>query len=495
MTAPAATAPDPPDPRGAMPARPGAGPAPMAAGPSAVAPDLTGPVRRDRPRAPAPTARLGVLAAVLGVAILVLPPIGQVTVAGQAIDNRFLLTNLAVFVLAALDLALAPRTRRFTVDRRHPAVMELDRPGTITWTITRTSGRRPARVALADDLAPSLHVTDRRITVSVPPNSAVSASHHLRPTRRGRFTPDEVVLRTFGPARLVARQRRIPLSTTLRVVPPFRRAEEAELSLRRARILEVGIRAARVSGSGTDFDTLRDMTPDDDTRRIDWAATARTGRPVVRVYRAERNQNVLVMLDSSRLMAGRVDDVPRLEHAMDGAMMLAEVATRLGDRFGLAAFDETVHTEIPASHRQGQRGLVAETLYDLEPGLVTANYEAVVAYASGRRQRRALLIIMTDLEPEATKAFLLPHLPLLTRKHLVVVAAVADPQVVAWADEEIDSQEQMFTRAAAVEELRRRRHLAAVLRGLGARVVDEPPDRFAVAVADLYLDLKSTAAL
>ncbi|MFV0258557.1 MAG: DUF58 domain-containing protein [Acidimicrobiales bacterium] len=451
--------------------------------------------RRPRPQLPVPTVRLGVLAAVLGLAILVMPSLGRLTVAGLAIDNRFLATNLILVVLAGIDLALAPRTRRFTVERRHPAVMELDRPGRITWIITRGPGRRTARVAAADDLAPSLHVTDRRITVSVPPDSSVSVSHRLCPTRRGRVTPEEVVLRTFGPARLVARQRRMPVATTLRVVPPFRRAREAELSLRRARILEVGIRAARVSGSGTDFDTLRDMTPDDDTRRIDWAATARTGRPVVRVYRAERNQNVLVMLDSSRLMAGRVDEVPRLEHAMDGAMMLAEVTTRLGDRFALAAFDETVHTEVPASSRQGQRGLVAETLYDLEPGLVTANYEAVVAYASGRRRRRALLIIMTDLEPEATAAFLVPHLPLLTRKHLVVVAAVADPQVVAWADEEITTEEQLFTRAAAVDELARRRHLAAVLQGLGVRVVDEPPDRFAVAVSDLYLDLKSTAAL
>ena len=78
---------------------------------------------------------------------------------------------------------------------------------------------------------------------------------------------------------------------------------------------------------------------DDEFRRIDWSATARAGKAIVRTYRAERNQTVIILLDNGRVMAGRVDDVPRVEHAMDAVMMLTAVATRLGDRAGLVAFD------------------------------------------------------------------------------------------------------------------------------------------------------------
>src|SRR4051794_33019094 len=107
----------------------------------------------------------------------------------------------------------------------------------------------------------------------------------------------------------------------------------------RNRILEVGLRSAQGRGGGTEFEQLREYTVDDEFRRMDWAATARASKPIVRTYRAERNQTVITMLDNGRIMAGRVDDVPRVEHAMDAVMMLTAVATRLGDRAGLVAFD------------------------------------------------------------------------------------------------------------------------------------------------------------
>ena len=118
-----------------------------------------------------------------------------------------------------------------------------------------------------------------------------------------------------------------------------------------ARLQEAGLRSARGRGGGTEFDQLREYRPDDEFRRIDWTATARTGRPIVRTYRAERNQIVIMLLDNGRVMAGRVDGVPRVEHAMDAAMMLTSVATRLGDRAGLVAFDRHGPRRGPARHR------------------------------------------------------------------------------------------------------------------------------------------------
>ena len=133
----------------------------------------------------------------------------------------------------------------------------------------------------------------------------------------------------------------------LRVYPPFRSRDEAELRINRARILEVGLRSAQGRGGGTEFDQLREYSVDDEFRRIDWSATARAGKAIVRTYRAERNQTVISLLDNGRVMAGRVDDVPRVEHAMDAVMMLTAVATRLGDRAGLVVFDRDVRAVVP----------------------------------------------------------------------------------------------------------------------------------------------------
>jgi uncharacterized protein (DUF58 family) len=230
-------------------------------------------------------------------------------------------------------------------------------------------------------------------------------------------------------------------------------------------------------------------------RRIDWAATARSGRTMVRTYRAERNQHVLVLLDAGRTMAGRVAEVPRLEHAMDAAMCLTAVATRLGDRCGLVTFDRRVRSVVPARSGRSHLGRVTEALYDLEPALVESDYAGAFAEVLGRFRRRALIVLLTDLVEAAVGDALLPALPTLGRHHLLVVAGVRDPDVVAWSREPPADAGAAYRAAAAVAELESRARVTARLRGLGATVVDAPPGDLAPRLADTYLDLKATGRL
>ncbi len=444
---------------------------------------------------PVITARVPIAALVFGAAILILPDIGGVELVGIRFDGRFLVINAVLLGLSLLDFLVAPSPTGIEVRRIHPSSVTLGSSASISWQLERRSGRRKVRVSVADELAASLGAEDRRFSAWVPTNSTVTSTYQMNPTRRGRFNLSRVVVRTSGPLGLVLKQRSFDIETVLRVLPPFRSAEQAELSLKKARLLEVGIRAARVQGSGTDFDSLREMGPDDESRRIDWAATARTGKPIVRVFRTERNQTVTVLLDSGRIMAGRIEDVPRIEHAMDGAMMLAELTTGLGDKMGLMAFDQTVHTTIPPTNRRRQRSIIAEELFDLQPALVTSNYQEMVTRVLARQRRRALIVLMTDLEEQAVREYLLPALPLLVRTHLVVVASVADPDIQYWTAQPIVDEETMYLRAAAIEETQRRSRVSADIAALGVRVIDEPPATFAKALGDLYLDVKSVGRL
>ena len=459
-------------------------------------PDPGGPGGRAAGWVPVVTWRLAVAAALASLVVLVLPvrpPLGLWVVNGL------------LLVAAVADWLLAVRPGDLEVERDLPGIVPLGAEARITWRISHRAGhpgrarlgleRRGVRVRMADELAPSLRAVTRRARVVVPPRGRAVAATAIRPGRRGRFTPTEVVVRVEGPLGLVARQGRRRVPGVLRVYPPFDSRDEAELRVNKARILEVGLRSAQGRGGGTEFDSLREYGVDDEFRRIDWAATARSGKPIVRTYRAERNQTVLLLLDSGRTMAGRVADVPRLDHAMDAVMMLTSLATRLGDRAGLVAFDREVRAVVGPGHARDQLSRVTEAMYQLQPLLVESDYRGAFAETLARFRRRAMLVVLTELAEQAVSETLLPALPLIARDHLVVVASVADPEVRGWALATPVEPGAAYRKAAAVAALADRRRTVARLRGLGAVVVDAPPGRLAPDLADAYLRVKATGRL
>lgn len=433
-----------------------------------------------------PTRRLAVVAAAASLVVLLLPlhpPVGLVVV------------NAALGVLAAVDLALAPDPSVVVVERSLPAAVTMGAPpAEVRWRVHNPSPRRVV-ADVADELSPALRMGARRFRLTVPPGSTATARTTIAPARRGRFEPREVVVRVTGPLGLAARQRRREQPGVVRVLPEFRSRKEAELRVQRGRLLEVGIRSARGRGGGTEFDSLREYTVDDETRRMDWAATARSGKPVVRTYRAERNQHVIVLLDNGRMMAGRVGGVPRLDSAMDAAMTLAAVATRLGDRCGMVTFDRDVRSVVPPALGSGQLTRITEAMYDLQPQLVESDYLGAFATTVARFRRRALLVLVTELAEEAVAETLVPALPLLLGRHLVLVASVADPEVGRWAAAAPDTTAAAYRTAAAAEAVDRRSATAARLRALGATVVDAPPGLLPGRLADAYLQVKATGRL
>jgi uncharacterized protein (DUF58 family) len=281
----------------------------------------------------------------------------------------------------------------------------------------------------------------------------------------------------------------------LRVHPRFASRAEAELRLRRGRLVEVGLRSTRGRGGGTEFDQLREYGPDDESRRIDWAATARSGKTIVRTYRAERNQTVVVLLDCGRVMAGRVAGVPRVEHAMDAVMMLTTVATRLGDRTGLVAFDAGTRATVAPSASRSQLSRVTAAMFEIEPALTESDYRGAFTAVAARFSRRCLVVVLTDLAEAAVHDALLPALPRLARTHLVVVGGVQDPDVAAWVTAPIEHAGDAYRAAAAADALARRRRAVTRVRAAGATVVDALPGRLAPALADTYLEIKATGAL
>jgi uncharacterized protein (DUF58 family) len=462
--------------------RPSVGPE-RAGSPAAAAAPRRGTRRWWAGMLPVPTLRLAAGLAVVGAVVLVAPvalPVWPVLVVAAS--------------LLVVDGALAPAPWRIGVHRTLPAVLPLEGEGTLRWELSNPGARRLA-VAVADELPPSLGAGTRRVGLRLPPRGRAQTLTTLHPRRRGTFRPTELTVRVTGPLGLATRQAARDVPGRIEVHPSFRSRDAAELRIRRARILEEGRRSVRGRGGGTEFEALRDYVEGDEFRHVDWAATARTGRPVVRTYRAERNQTVLVLLDTGRVVAGLVGGVPRLDHGMDATLALATVATRSGDRAGLLAFGAEVRALVPPRRDTDQLRRLSSAMHALEPELNESGYRDAFRLTLARFRRRALLVIITELAAEAVQETLLPALPLVAREHAVIVASVRDPELTRLAEGEIDGPGAAYTAAAAASLLAERRRVAALLRAAGAHVVDAAPDELAAALADTYLDVKARGAL
>lgn len=435
---------------------------------------------------PVPTIWFAALVAASGLALFAWP--GRSWVALGVVEVLLVL----VFVADAV-LCVAPR--RIDVQREIDESVTLGEETTLTWLVANRAARL-ARVTVTDALWPSLQAERRRVSATLRAGARLRAKSVLRPSRRGRFPLRDVTVRVEGPLRLVSRQATRVVEGGVRVMPAYPSREDVQRRIRTPRVLEVGLRSIRTSGGGTEFDQLRDYRPDDEFRRIDWPSTVRLQRTIVKQYRAERNQNIVLLLDNGRVMAGTVGGVPRVEHAMDAALGVVQAATKLGDRVGMLAFDRQVRSILVPTNGKSQLGRAAEAMYMLEPDYSESAYQVAFNDATARFRRRSLFIVLTDLVEAVVEQALLPALPTITRRHLVVVAAVQDPAVTAWAAGGAHRwASEAYREAAAVNVLHERARAIARLRAAGAMVVDAAPGQLATELVDKYLEVKASGRL
>ncbi|MFE7650412.1 DUF58 domain-containing protein [Streptomyces phaeoluteigriseus] len=408
-----------------------------------------------------------------------------------------LAVNAPLAVACACDFALAAPVRHLRLTRSGDTSVRLGETADVTLTITNPS-RRPLRAHLRDAWPPSswqpgTDIAASRHEVTVPAGERRRITTRLRPTRRGDRQADRVTIRSYGPLRLFSRQgtHRIPWS--VRVLPPFTSRKHLPSKLARLRELD-GRTSLLTRGEGTEFDSLREYVPGDDTRSIDWRATARRTTVAVRTWRPERDRHILLVLDTGRTSAGRVGDAPRLDAAMDAALLLATLASRAGDRVDLLAYDRRVRTLVQGRTARDVLPSLTNAMASLEPELVETDARGLTATALRTAPRSSLIVLLTTLDAAPVEEGLLPVLPQLTRRHTVLVASVADPHIARMAASR-GTTDAVYEAAAAAQAQSERHRTAENLRRHGVTIVDATPDELAPALADAYLALKAAGRL
>ncbi len=394
--------------------------------------------------------------------------------------------------LTVLDVLLAVSPARLVLERERTQQVRLGTAGSCALLVTNTS-RRTLRSVIRDAWQPSAGASGDRHRLSIRGGERRRLTTALLPTRRGDRLADRVTVRSFGPLRLGARQRSFDVGGSVRALPPFTSRKHLPSRLAMLRQLD-GRSAVRIRGQGTEFDSLRDYVEGDDVRSIDWRATARRRTVVVRTWQPERDRRVILMLDTSRTSAGRVADMPRLDAAMDAALLLAALAGRAGDRVDFLAGDRWIRARVAGATRTTLLGDIVQAMATLEPALLEASWPTLASAIADTSRRRSLVVLLTALEPAAIEESLLPTLATLTRHHRVVLASVSDPALPEMAATRVTTAD-AFNAAAAERTIALRQRTAAVLGRMGVTVIDAGPDDLPPRLADHYLLLKSQGLL
>jgi uncharacterized protein (DUF58 family) len=410
-----------------------------------------------------PTTRAAGALAVVGGLALILPP--------------WLSVALALILIAA-TLADGWSVRATPViARRVPEVVSRGVP--VELTVSAEGDSR--RVLLRQTPGPELTV------VEADGNGTLATA--LTAMKRGIQTLPGVASASVGPLGLARVQHTRTAPVDIRVLPNVVGAQRLVMRLRRSRTGLTGGRARGPLGLGTQFESVREYTPDDDIRNLNWRATARLDRPMSNQYRVERDRDVICVIDAGRLMTAPLENSSTvLDVALDAVTVIALAADELGDRFGALVFDDEVRQLFTPRHHGGSA--TVRSLFDLQARPVDSDFEAALIRVS--RLRRAVVFVFTDLLDEAAARSLVTGVAVVARRHATYVVSAADPEVAVLAENDDSSPARAL---AALQVLSGRRLAALQLRQAGTRVIEAAPDQLGARCLDAYFTAKLRARI
>lgn len=399
---------------------------------------------------------------------------------------------LLLALVAWTDWRVSPRPGQWQVRRQHDERLSLAADNRVEIFVTLTGPARPTRVVVRDTPPATFRVVEGEpvLTGTVATGTTARFAYHLWPPRRGDYGFGDLYLRWDSALGLLRRQARYPAAAPVKVYPNVVDVRKYDLLLRRNRLWELGLRSTRIFGAGSEFERLRDYTPDDEYRRINWKATARRGKPITMEFETERSQNIYVFLDVGRMMRSPVADVEKVDFAINAVLLLAYVATQKGDRVGLITFDDQVVNYVAPRSGKAQFRQLMEQLYAVAAQPIEPDYAAVFSYFAARQHKRGLALVFTDLIGSVSTDALAAQLVRMRARHLPLLVTVSDPTVQSLARQPIVDSRSLYERHAAEQILQERRLVLEQLRHNGVLTLDAPADELSVAVIDRYLALK-----
>jgi uncharacterized protein (DUF58 family) len=403
------------------------------------------------------------------------------------------LAGLLYFVLLSAlcwrDAGAIPPASKLRATRQLPPRFALDVDHSVKLILTNLAAV-PIQVSVRDELPDLFEAKTELPEVTLPAGGEARLSYDLRPLSRGAHSFGNVILRVRGERGLVQKQLALAVPDAVKVYPNFRGADHYQLLAQVDQRDEVVRKPRPFKAAGTDFESLRPYISGEDPRNMDWKATARRGAPVSRNKQVERGQQLAVLLDAGRLMAETIGKYSKLEHALNATVMLSYVVQKRGDALSVASFSNKIESFLPTVRGPALLPRVLESLYAIQVHPVESDYWQAIAQVLMLLNRRSLVILLTDVLDASASAGLINNLSRAAEKHLVLCVVLSEPAIGEIARAVPASVEDTYRKAAACDQLRRRRLALENMRSRGILVLETDPAHLSVHLVKRYLEIR-----
>jgi uncharacterized protein (DUF58 family) len=405
-----------------------------------------------------------------------------------------------LLVVWLMDLLRLPSPATIQAERQWTEPLSLGRHAQATIQLNNT-GQVPLHVSLVDETSVALRDVPPSLEMAIAAAGSASRQYSVQPRSRGDLALGSLYLRYRSPLGFAERWAVAALQQSVRVLPDLVRARNYALYLIRSRQIEMEKRRRRQRGIGREFEALREYRQGDEMRTIHWPATARRHQLITRTYQTERSQPVWIVLDAGRLLRAQVYDsvrelyVSKLDYAVDAALALAQVAAQSGDRVALLAYGRTIQTSVGMGRGPQHIRTMLDALARVKGESAEADHTLAARTLLRAQSQRALIVWVTDFAETATVPEVIEHAALMTRRHLVVFAAVNQPDLNAMLQTVPGSEAEMFRYAAGLEVVERRERLMRRLRQQGVLAMDLTPGQLTDSLLNQYLEIKDRSLL
>jgi uncharacterized protein (DUF58 family) len=406
------------------------------------------------------------------------------------VDLRFVYALLAwdgLVLLAWLaDLAQLPNPSQLRVRRQWRSAVALSIPSNVDLTLINSSDKT-VLATMVDSVPVQLRNEPPTLTLKAAAGTDATLRYRICPGQRGDVKLGDCYVRYRSVLRIAERWVRASVSQTVRIYPNLEDAKRHSIFLLRSRQIAVEKRRSRMRGIGREFESLREYRQGDEYRDICWTAAARRGKLVSRVYQIERSQTVWIVIDSGR---ARVGGFSKLDHAVNSALTLAQVALYSGDRVGLVAYGRAIRQQLPAAKGSAHLRQLIEQLALVHEEVSEADHLHMAGRLLTDQKRRSLIVWLTDLAETAMTPEVIEAAAMMMPKHLVLFAVIGQPDLGELAAKRPQSETEMYQVAAAQEMVHRRELLLARLRERGALALEVDSGAISPALVNSYLQVK-----